>query len=65
MISLRKVNNDIREVHITFISNDKTRDVAFVEYLNEILLKHNRDDGLSIQHDIEYNDGCASQFKCI
>ena len=65
IVVLRKVNNDIREDHITFISNDKTHDVAFVEYSNEILHRHYRDDGLNIQHDIEYNDGCASQFKCI
>ena len=65
IVVLRKVNNDIREDHITFISNDKTHDVAFVEYSNEILHKHYKDDGLSIEHDIEYNDGCASQFKCI
>ena len=30
-----------------------------------MLHKHYQKKGLSITHDVEYNDGCASQFKCI
>ena len=30
-----------------------------------MLHKHYQEKGLSITHDTEYNDGCASQFKCI
>ena len=43
----------------------KTKDVPFVEYCNEILQKHYIKESVTIKHDIEYNDGCASQFKCI
>lgn len=32
---------------------------------NEILHQHYADESMAINHDIEYNDGCASQFKCI
>ena len=65
IVVIRKVEDDIREDHIDFISNDKKHDVPFVEYCNDILHRYYKDAGLSITHDIEYNDGCASQFKCI
>ena len=60
-----KVEDDIHEDHIVFISNDKKHDVPFVKYCSDILHSYQKDAGFSITHDIEYNDGCASQFKCI
>ena len=63
MVVLRKVNDEIREDHITFLSDDKKHDVPFVELCNSCLHKHYKNEGLVIEHDIEYNDGCASQFK--
>ena len=65
IVVIRKVEDDIREDHIAFISNDKKHYVPFVEYCNGVLHRHYKDAGLPITHDIEYNDGCASQFKCI
>ena len=65
IVVLRRVGEDIREDHLTFISDDKNHDVPFVEHCNDILHKYYEDEGLSITHDIEYNDGCASQFKCV
>lgn len=65
VVILRKVGLDIREDHLVFISDDKKHDVPFVERCNEILHQHYADEGLIINHDIEYNDGCGSQFKCI
>ena len=64
VVVLRRVGDDIREDHIAFISKDKQH-VPSVEYCNNILHNHYEKEGLSINHDIEYNDGCASQFKCI
>ena len=65
VVVLRRVNGDVREDHITFITNDKNHDVPFVELCNNWLHKHYQDQGVEIVHDVEYNDGCSSQFKCI
>ena len=65
IVVLTKVVEDVREDHHVFISEDRHHDVPFVELCNNILHEHYRDRGLTITHDIEYNDGCASQFKCI
>ena len=48
-----------------FISDYKKHNVPFVEKSNEILYHHCVKEGLQINHGIEYNDGCSSQFKCI
>ena len=48
-----------------FVSDDKKKDVPFVEYCNYMLQNHYKKEGVLVKHDIEYNDGCASQFKCI
>ena len=65
IVVLWRVNCDVREDHITFISNDKNHDVPFVELCNNWLHKDYQDQGVEIVHDVEYNDGCSSQFKCI
>ena len=51
--------------HITFISSDLKHDVPFVEFCNDLLHEYYKSEGYNITHDIEYNDGCSSQFKCI
>ena len=65
VVVLRKIGEDVREDHITFINDDKKHDVPFVELCNSWLHQHFKEQGLSITHEIEYNDGCASQFKCV
>ena len=65
IVVLRKVGEDVREDHPILISDDRKHDAPFVELCNQILHKHYQKKGLSITHDVEYNDGCASQFKCI
>ena len=65
VVILRRVAGDVREDHITFISDDKKHDVPFVEKCNEWMHEHYRNEGVNIKHDVEYNDGCSSQFKCI
>ena len=62
---LGKVREDVREDHLVFISNDRKHDVPFVELCNKMLHKYYKEKGLSIIYDVEYKDGCASQFKCI
>ena len=58
--------NDVKwEDHITFISSDLKHDVPFVEFCNDLLHEYYKSEGYNITHDIEYNDGCSSQFKCI
>ena len=63
IVVLRKVGEDVREDHLVFISDDRKHDVPFVELCNELTHKYYAEEGLKITHDIEYNDGCASQFK--
>ena len=62
---MQKVSNEIRENHLVFISDDKKHDVPFIEKCIEIFHHHYVEEGLQINHNIEYNDGCSSQFKCI
>ena len=61
---MQKVSNEIRENHLVFISDDKKHDVPFIEKCTEIFHHHYVEEGLQINHNIEYNDGCSSQFKC-
>jgi len=56
IVVLRKVNDVVREDHITFISNDKQKDVSFFELCNQKLHNHYVKEGLNILHDIEYNE---------
>lgn len=65
IVVLRKVGENVQEDHLVFLLDDKKHDVLFVKKCNEILHQHYADESMSINHDIEYNDGCASQFKCI
>ena len=65
IVVLQKVGEDVREDHLIFISDDRKHDVPFVELCNAMLHKHYQKKGLSITYDVQYNDECASQFKCI
>ena len=65
IVVIRKVNDEICEDHIVFVSDDKFHDVPFVEFCNSRLHEHFKNEGLHIEHDVEHNDGCAIQFKCI
>ena len=65
VVVLRKVKDIVREEHFVFISNDLQHDVPFVELCNDIIHERYKEMGIKIEHDIEFNDGCASQFKCI
>lgn len=65
VVVLRKIDNDIREDHFTFISNDIKHDVPFVELCNSMIHSYYDEKGVDIEMDVEFNDGCASQYKCI
>ena len=49
IVVLRKVNNKIREDHLTFLTDDKLHDVPFVEYCNKILHDHCKNEGVNMQ----------------
>ena len=51
--------------HITFIKSNLKHDVPFVQFCNDLLHEYYKSDRYNITHDIECNDGCLSQFKCI
>ena len=60
VVVMRKIGENIGEDHLVFISDEKKKDVPFAEHCNDILQNHYITQGVSIKHDIEYNDGCTS-----
>ena len=65
VVVLRKVDVNLHEDHFTFISNDLTHDVPFVELCNSMIHTYYDERYLNIETDIEFNGGCTSQYKCI
>ena len=63
IVVLRKVDGILHEDHFTFISNDLTHDVPFVELCNAMIHTYYDERDIKIEIDIEFNDGCASQYK--
>ena len=55
----------LREDHFTFISNDLTHNVPFVELCNSMIHTYYGERDINIELDIEFNDGSASQYKCV
>ena len=55
----------MHEDHFTFISNDLIHDVPFVELHNSMIYTYYHERDINIEIDIEFNDGCASQHKCV
>ena len=55
----------MHEDHFTFISNDLTHDVLFVTLCNAMIHTYYDEREINIEIDIEFNDGCASQYKCL
>ena len=60
---MRKVDGEIREHHFIIISDDLKHDVPFVELANIRIHEHYLQRNLFFEVDIEFNDGCASQYK--
>ena len=65
VVVLTKSNEDLREDHFVFFSEDKQKDPWFVEYCNNIIMDFYKEKGLAISKDIEITDGCGAQFKSI
>ena len=63
VVVLRKVDGEIREHHFIIISDDLKHDVPFVELANIRIHEHYLQRNLFFEVDIEFNDGCASQYK--
>ena len=51
------------EDHLVFLSGDKIHDSAFVELVNNKIHYYYEEQSIVIDHYIEFNDSCASQFK--
>ena len=65
VVVIRKVDGVLREDNFVIISNDRNHDVPFVELSNEMIHKYYASKGIIFSHDIEINNGCASQYKSI
>ena len=62
-MALCKVNDKIKEDHFVVISDDIKRDVKFVEVVNIKVDEHYTQKGIVFENEIEFNDGCFSQYK--
>ena len=65
VVVLRKVNSCVGVNHFVFINDVLKHDVPFVEICNNIFHKYYADINMPVLIDIEFNDGCSSQFKSI
>ena len=65
MLLCENLGENVREGHLVFISDDKNYNAPFVDKCNQILHDHYAGEGFSIDHDIQYNDGCGVHFKSI
>ena len=61
----KDINGNLLENHLVYVSDDKKRDRAFVELVNAKIHEYYKQQGVQINLDIEFNDGCASQLKSI
>ena len=52
-------------INFTFISNDLTNDVPLVELCNAMIHTYYDERNINMEIDIDFNDGCASQYKCV
>ena len=66
VVTFRKTDTGkLLEDHLVFISDDLEHDCAFVEMINADIHSYYQQAGVEIVRDIEFNDGCAAQFKSI
>ena len=65
VVVLRKIDDVLGEDNFTFISDDIKHDAPFVELCNDKIHTYYDEVNVDIDLDIEFNDGCTSQFKCI
>ena len=65
VVVLRKVDGILREDHFTFTSNDLIHDVPFVGLFSSMIHTYYDERDVNTEIDIEFNDGCASQCKCV
>ena len=61
---LRKIDV-LREDHFTFISDDIKHDVPFLKLFIDMIDTYYYEINVDIDLDNEFNNGCASHFKCI
>ena len=63
LVIFYKVDAKLFEDHLVFISNDIKHDSLFVELVNRKINDYYESLYVKITHDIEFNDGFASQYK--
>jgi hypothetical protein len=65
VVIYRNVSEQVIEEQLVYISDDLNHDCSFVEFVNNLVHKYYVEKGVVINHDIEFNDGCSSQYKSI
>ena len=61
----KDINGNLLEDHLVYVSDDNKHDYAFVELVNAKINGYYMQHGVQINLDIDFNDGCATQFKSI
>ena len=61
----KDINCNLLEDRLAYVSDDKKHDCAFVELVNTKIHEYYKQQGVQINLDIEFTDGCVSQFKSI
>ena len=64
VVVLTRINDVVKKDHFVFMSKNLKHNILFVEICNSIIHKYYTDKEIEIKLDIEFNNGCASQFKC-
>ena len=62
---LRKIDDVLREDYFTFISDYIKHDVPFLKLFIDMIDTYYYEINVDIDLDNEFNNGCASHFKCI
>ena len=65
VVVLRLCDGIICEDHFVFFCEDKKKDPWFVELCNVKIMEFYAENSVVVKHDIEFTDGCGSQFKSI
>ena len=61
----KDINGNLLEDHLVYVLDDKKHDCAFLELVYAKIHEYYKQKGVQINLDIEFNNGCAFQFKSI
>ena len=63
VVALCKINDEIKEDHFVVISDDIEHELKFVEIADIKIDEYYTQKDIVFENEIEFNDGCSSQYK--